>query len=330
MRALYSAGRSDEKAVELYKNLLSGKDRLEVGSNGETAETIKSENGGRVIRVASLGKDRNSRLHLGVVLGHEAHRDGVGNGEAGQNAETFESVFAHTRMAREMEKDYQGFIASDETLARDVAEFERAKDTGEWGRFAAYVGASYDSSADYWKLTRDGRLINDNKVGLTWADTGEMIVENSDTGSISQALIQYVGMERAEELLGSNFRNSDLYDIQTLVDVLGITENQAAEIKIRGQLNGEISVTQQQKLLGEALMKNNGLEWESNGWYGNDDASFKITDKNVAGQITFSDKMINGVFEKFTLTANVSRNELSYRGSIGDLTSQALDSVTIE
>ena len=39
MRALYSAGRSDEKAVELYKNLLSGKDRLEVGSNGETAET---------------------------------------------------------------------------------------------------------------------------------------------------------------------------------------------------------------------------------------------------------------------------------------------------
>ena len=77
MRALYSRGGSDEEAMKLYKNLLSGKDNLKVGSTGgETAETTLNSNGGRTIRVSSTGNNMMSRLRLGTVLGHEAHRDG--------------------------------------------------------------------------------------------------------------------------------------------------------------------------------------------------------------------------------------------------------------
>ncbi len=332
MRVLYSRGHSDTEAEKLYNNLLSGTDNLEVGSKStEEAETTLNNNGGRTIRVASLGDDRMSRLHLGIILGHEAHRDGEDNGALGQARETISSVFAHSAMAMEMERDYKGFIASDKTLIEDVNKYNEAVTTGDMSSFAGHVLDNYDMSTDYWKLTRDGKLINDNKVALTWADTGEMVVENSETSSISQALTQYLGMERAEELLGSNLMNSDLYDTQTLKDVLKLSDSEINRIQHSGTLSGlAISESQMLCLAGEALMKNNCLEWENNGWYGNDNASFKITDKNVAGQITFSDTMKNGEFEKFTLIANVARNELSYKGKIGDLASQALDTVTIE
>ncbi len=332
MRALYSRGHSDTEAEKLYNNLLSGTDNLEVGSKStEEAETTLNNKGGRTIRVASLGDDRMSRLHLGIILGHEAHRDGEDNGALGQARETISSVFAHSAMAMEMERDYKGFIASDKTLIEDVNKYNEAVMTGDMSSFAGHVLDNYDMSADYWKLTRDGKLINDNKVALTWADTGEMVVENSETSSISQALTQYLGMERAEELLGSNLMNSDLYDTQTLKDVLKLSDSEINRIQHSGTLSGlAISESQMLCLAGEALMKNNGLEWENNGWYGNDNASFKITDKNLAGQITFSDTMKNGEFEKFTLTALVDRDKNSYKGTLGDLTNQALDRVKLE
>ena len=178
MRALYSAGRSDEKAVELYKNLLSGKDRLEVGSNGETAETIKSENGGRVIRVASLGKDRNSRLHLGVVLGHEARRDGykVGmidnNGmlitQERNNLETQEGSKTRMEMAIAIDKDYKGFIGNGSRLSEEVKLYNKAKEIGNMKMFTDYIDRAYKSEEDYYfpKISNGGQYQNINNERL--------------------------------------------------------------------------------------------------------------------------------------------------------------------
>ncbi len=155
MRALYSRSHSDERAEELYNNLLSGKDNLVVGSNaGEEAETTLNNKGGKTIRVASTGNDRMSRLRLGTVLGHEAHRDGKDNGTIGQAGETIDSVFAHSQMAMDMERDYKGLIASDKTLMKDVNRYNEAVMTGNLNSYAGYVLDNYDISKDYWKVIK--------------------------------------------------------------------------------------------------------------------------------------------------------------------------------
>ena len=179
MRALYSRGGSDEEAMKLYKNLLSGKDNLKVGSTGgETAETTLNSSGGRTIRVSSTGNNMMSRLRLGTVLGHEAHRDGEDNGTVGQARETVASVFAHTAMAMDMERAYKGLIASDKTLIKDVNKYNEAVMTGDMSEFAGYVLDNYDISADYWKLVKNG----EGNFTLKNDDRSSLYIETKDGG----------------------------------------------------------------------------------------------------------------------------------------------------
>lgn len=108
MRSLYSFG--DEQGKDTYQNLLSGTDRLIVdellGAEGKTV----ARDDGRDIYIASLGSsdDRYSQLHVGILLQHEAHRDGVVTSDNG--LETERAVLAHTamalRVAGDVEKKY--------------------------------------------------------------------------------------------------------------------------------------------------------------------------------------------------------------------------------
>ncbi|MDC7124041.1 MAG: hypothetical protein PQJ46_00640 [Spirochaetales bacterium] len=126
-------------------------------------------------------------------------------------------------------------------------------------------------SADYWKLTTDGRLLNDNDADLYLAnENGQYLDENgnvvakkdakkiidTDINSVSQALIQYVGLDRAAEILGVNPADFGNYDNQTMEDVLGMSSELAARLAVNGQLSFDnLSIEKQQKLMGELLLK---------------------------------------------------------------------------
>lgn len=84
------------------------------------------------------------------------------------------AVLGHTQMALAMASDSLyteqviKHISSDTNLQNDINAYMYAAMTGDWGAFGGYVGANYDSSADYWKLTVDGNLAFDGKATLVW------------------------------------------------------------------------------------------------------------------------------------------------------------------
>jgi murein DD-endopeptidase MepM/ murein hydrolase activator NlpD len=128
-----------------------------------------------VVDLATLGQKGNiaSQLAAGTVMQHEAHRNGVYDGVLGQEYETQRAVTGHTEMALRVAKEYgRGFIAQNAKLSQDVAEYVKGPES-----FARYVGDTYDSSVDYWKLKRNGDLINDGD-GWLKDENGRYILDN--------------------------------------------------------------------------------------------------------------------------------------------------------
>ena len=118
----------------------------------------------------------------------EAHRDWEDNGVLGQTRETISSVFAHSAMAMEMERDYKGFIASDKTLIEDVNKYNEAGLNGTGEPFPP------DSKDGYCRFTTFAERIS-NETGVP----GDVLKNN---------LIR----QRAEFLINSDnnyFNNSD-------------------------------------------------------------------------------------------------------------------------
>jgi hypothetical protein len=152
------------------------------------------------------------------------------------------------------------------------------------------------------------------------------------------SLGKLLGKKRVEQLLGSNITNSDLYDTQTLKDVLGLSDADINKIQHSGKLPSNVTELQLYKLIGESLLKNNGITWnvsnENNSgfWdvsgladssiYGNKLTSFTLTDNNTMGYILFNELGINqninnGInshtyFDRFVVTAELIRDERSF------------------
>jgi hypothetical protein len=114
-----------------------------------------------------------------IQLQHESYRDGIiGSGQAG---ETVQAVIAHTMMADRMRNVGADFEKT-AGLARDLAAWDKAASSGNMSGFALYAMSNYDFSADYWKLTDDGKLIYDGKATVLDAETGEVLVSLADLG----------------------------------------------------------------------------------------------------------------------------------------------------
>jgi murein DD-endopeptidase MepM/ murein hydrolase activator NlpD len=157
LRSQYGYG--DAVQVGQLWDILSGDVKLKVGTDGNyTAQTTLDENGNRVITMQVGANTQDMRfadqMLLGVVLGHEAYRDGIVTDD--NYLETRTAAMAHTQMALRMMKD-GNIPALNGNLIRDIAAHSQGEDY-----FNNYVDNYYDSSADYWKLMRDGTLVNDN------------------------------------------------------------------------------------------------------------------------------------------------------------------------
>lgn len=318
------------------------------GEAGE-AESV-TENGKKVVYLDNYrkGMSREEQLRMGITLQHEAWRDGVV--DENNKEETVMAVYAHTKMTERVEEDnrysdmMKGIVAGDELLTADRKNM--AEVDNDIVKFAGYVLEKYDSSKDYWKLKLDGTIEWDGSKDLNV----EYLDENGEeqtkyghikdtTGSFSQSLAQYVGAERAEQILGSSVNDLNLYDNQTLMDVFGMTAEGAQAIRgntaAREALLAGMSSTQKEKLTGEALMKKTGMKWGSDGWTGGPDFSVAMTDVDNLGQVVINkniDENGNVSYDRFAVSAVINRDVLSMYSLRKSTTSkdyQGLDTMTL-
>ena len=155
MRALYSF--SDSEGQELYDDLLRGNAELLVGFTETTGQTQLIGNT-KQIQLATLGehRDRDSRLMGGVVLQHEAHRDGLSSDALIQQLETRDAVASRAAMLMALERDYKGIIGSDLKNTIDVLMYQAGEET-----FNMYVDELWNSQGDFAE-----RVINRRKIGV--------------------------------------------------------------------------------------------------------------------------------------------------------------------
>ncbi|MCR5624133.1 MAG: peptidoglycan DD-metalloendopeptidase family protein, partial [Lachnospiraceae bacterium] len=183
MRSLYGFG--DAKQQKLLDDFISGKAQLHTGGTDGQAQTVAQDG----IRHIYLNQAESADWKLaGITLGHEAYRDGLDNGEAGQKTETRTAVKKHTDMMTRMMKDslykdaMKELVDGNKNLQSDLI----AKALG--GEiFDRYVDKAYDSSADYWKLMNDGTLVQD-KDGWLRDENGNFILDKDGNkiGDVNQ------------------------------------------------------------------------------------------------------------------------------------------------
>jgi len=197
LRENYSFG--DHAAHVQQERLLNGQDKLRVGYIGNEGQTT-AVGDSRVVDLATLGQKGSiaSQLAAGVVMQHEVYRNGVYDGQLGQEYETQRAVLGHTEMALRVAKEYgMGFVAQNAKLSRDVAEYVKGPES-----FAKYVGDTYDSTADYWKLVKaKGKyyLEFDAKTDI-YDEKGNFLVGTGDSSAtaVQGALAKYLGVSSAE------------------------------------------------------------------------------------------------------------------------------------
>ena len=126
-------------------------DEMADGANAQTVQ--KADGSGRVITI----KDKGDYHKNAITMGHEAYRDGIVGNKADQQRETFNAVLGHTLMEARMLEYEQYSILEDANIRNDLMEYAKGSEA-----FAEYINGNYDSSADYWRITKDenGKIID--------------------------------------------------------------------------------------------------------------------------------------------------------------------------
>ena len=182
----------------------------------------------RRIRKLCINGSDDGGLALGLVLQHEAYRDGMER--SGNSAETVRAVKAHTEMALRMQgsgmggKLLEGVLSSIPELQGDkdnyyaymygLSQGGAAKDAAE-AAYAAYVDGTYDSSGDYWKLLEDGRIQYDGRANLYYDENGvEKTILETESKGIEGSLV--------EILYGKNANAAQRTKVRQLMERAGL------------------------------------------------------------------------------------------------------------
>jgi murein DD-endopeptidase MepM/ murein hydrolase activator NlpD len=164
------------------------------GTDGE-AETVRDEKGNRVLLLNGYKDDMTlgEQLLLGVNIQHEAYRDGIDNGVEGQRLETDRAVVGHIAMAERIMGSYGAGILGEE-MFMEVMLYRYAQETGN-GQLTRAMLDRYDSSADLWKLTNDGKLKNDGQGYLKDENGMYINADGSRSWTITDKTIGAGGLE---------------------------------------------------------------------------------------------------------------------------------------
>ncbi|MCL2440983.1 MAG: M23 family metallopeptidase [Treponema sp.] len=195
LRAQYGYG-DDVQRDQLW-GILKGDVLINTDAEGDYVAKTTVEDGKKVINLAGYerGMSVQDQLLLAVIFGHEAYRDGITTSD--NYIETRMAVMAHTEMALRMIFSGENVTFND-NLMSDISQYMTAFAANDFSLFNAYVDGNYDSSADYWKLLKDGSLLYDGKADLYDEDGRLLSVANSQSLSIS--LAQWMGVTQNEAL----------------------------------------------------------------------------------------------------------------------------------
>ena len=313
LRMNYSFG--DGKQIGQLNSILDGTDTLRVGYIGQDGYT-KKIGGGREVNLATLGTDSdiNTRLKAGIVLGHEAYRDGVERTEKEQFYESVNATDAHTAMALRVAGDNtygSDFITSDANLSADV--FNYSKGAAD---FEQYVLDNYNWRGENWLFKLDGTIVDDGKKYFSREkinDNGNLVsekIEDSDfEGSRSKALIEAIGFENAKSIISSNGELS-IHDIpdDVLKKEFGMSKE---ELRMSGL--GHIKITEDmvgsesyKTMFAEAFMKKTGNAWNTTtGKWENGKIEIPGLAKNESMAVVRNE---NGSYSFFTAGMNITRD----------------------
>jgi hypothetical protein len=208
LRAQYGYGDWKQK-LQLF-GIVTGAVGLNLEESAEFDAKTEKKGLRRVVTLAGYhdGMSVEEQLQMGIVLGHEAYRNGTEDENNG--AETVAAVKGHTEMGARMVKDGKYAVLT-RSLVDDLnAYFDKSAD------FAEYAGGKYDASADYLKLiTRSDGMSwfePDGRKDLTitslatnaegqWETVGTKTEEMPETWSEAETLAFTLGEERVNELL---------------------------------------------------------------------------------------------------------------------------------
>lgn len=169
-----------------------------------------------------LGSDEyGDYKKLGIVLQHEAERNGYDDGLNGQLMETISSVVSHSDMIKTMGRDalyadeVKKFISSDENIIKDLSALDALKTNGNLMEYVNYVYGNYDFTEDFWRITWNGQLIND-KQGYLKDENGYYV--NQDGSHTKERTSQTLGASGIESGLLNIIANSTDRDYSSFSD----------------------------------------------------------------------------------------------------------------
>ena len=160
--------------------------------------------------------NREEQLAMGITLQHEAHRDGIVT--ADNHLETRTAVLSHTAIALRMANDNRytasmnAVIAGNTTLQNDLNAYFLSKNPENAGVWEAYVDGMYDSSGDFWKVTKEGQLIWDGKWDLY--DENDRLLKKTDEQTLYGSFASAMGItkDEAKRILESDHYNISFKD----------------------------------------------------------------------------------------------------------------------
>ena len=233
-------------------------------------------------------------------------------------------------MAKKMQNDnlyktmMNDVISTNQNLQNDLAVFDYAAMTGDWGAFGSYVNAAYDSSADYWRLKMyaDGthELIYDEEKKLSidyLNENGEVIStsvpEKQDMTGIGMAesLTTVLGSDRALEILsekGINIQSVKDVPVEIIASVTGYSEESIKQMP--DNVKDNIFNDKKDAMIGELLMTQMGASWNVSSWINTEGISLTITDKAYNGNIMA--EVQNGKYLYSTVNATLFRDPDSW------------------
>jgi hypothetical protein len=313
LRTLYSDGGINDRA--LYDEIMSGKTNIEERLNGDYR--AKTEAHGDGTKTMYLGKEAladGSRFGMNILLAHEAYRNGVDDGEAGQKQETQEAVVGHIHAALALSQIY-GMGSIGEAMSQEVnAYLDAIKNRNE--EALAHVIGGYDASGDYWRL----RSRKDGSHVLEWDGSKDLTTifedkdENGNWKEVSRTTLE-IGN-------GSTTRGQALYlilgDKEAMKKAAMIAYQKGDGKKIEEYM--KLPEAQRQEKIGEYLMESQGMKFTTKAdgtggsWTGN--SRFTLTDKKLPSYLMVN-KDANGNLERFTITATLERKWASWDSVLG-------------
>ncbi|MDC7124051.1 MAG: hypothetical protein PQJ46_00690, partial [Spirochaetales bacterium] len=247
----YNYTYGDVMSLATIERLKAGYDKLKIGEvsdpeNEARASTKANKEGQRTITLESL----SNGAEFATDLAHESRRDGSESED--QELETAESVISHTKMAQALMDELGVEVFSERSDLLLETDIQRTY--GE-GALAAYAAKAYDSSADYWKLTAEGKIEWDGEKDLR-NEAGE-IIRVDKTGSYSQSLLNWFGKENAIELLqerGINTEGMDKTEIAAqLMNSSGVKWDKNAINSATGKIGSYVPIIQDYQI-GSSLI----------------------------------------------------------------------------